>query len=62
MPDGDSALITVSSLTRKAQNYGLIRDLHVWQVVTLRFFAADKGTAENVAEALMCSAGQSLQI
>jgi len=27
-PDGDSAIITVSSLTRKAQNYGLFRDLH----------------------------------
>jgi len=31
------------------------------EVVTFRFFAADKGTAENVAEVLRCNAGQSLR-
>src|ERR1700720_1771685 len=31
------------------------------EVVTFRFFAADKGMAENVAEVLKCNAGQSLR-
>lgn len=31
------------------------------EVVTFRFFAADKGMAENVAEVLRCNAGQSLR-
>ena len=31
------------------------------EVVTFRFFAADKGMAENVAEVLRCNGGQSLR-
>ncbi len=31
------------------------------EVVTFRFFAADKGMAENVAEVLRCNSGQSLR-
>lgn len=31
------------------------------EVVTFRFFAADKGMAESVAEVLRCNAGQSLR-
>jgi hypothetical protein len=31
------------------------------EVVTFRFFAPDKGMAENVAKVLNCSAGQSLR-
>jgi hypothetical protein len=31
------------------------------EVVTFRYFAADKGMAENVAEVLRCNAGQSLR-
>lgn len=31
------------------------------EVVTFRFFAADKGMAENVAEVLRCNAGQNLR-
>jgi hypothetical protein len=30
------------------------------EVVTFRFFAANKGIAENVAEVLRCNEGQSL--
>jgi hypothetical protein len=31
------------------------------EVVTFRFFASDKGMAENVAEVLKCNSGQSLR-
>ena len=31
------------------------------EVVTFRFFAADKGMAENVADVLRCNSGQSLR-
>jgi hypothetical protein len=31
------------------------------EVVTFRFFATDKGMAENVAKVLSCNAGQSLR-
>ena len=31
------------------------------EVVTFRFFASDKGMAENVADVLRCNSGQSLR-
>ena len=53
-------LVTVRSVDRIVSTRIDITCMFGTEVVTFRFFAASKGMAENVAEVLMCNAGQSL--
>ncbi|MGO9490700.1 MAG: hypothetical protein ACLPH3_15605 [Terracidiphilus sp.] len=54
-------LVTVRSVDRIVNTRVDITCVFDNEVVTFRFFAADKGTAENVAEVLRRNAGQSLR-
>jgi hypothetical protein len=54
-------LVTVKSVDRIVNTRVDITCLFDKGVVTFRFFAADKGTAENVAEVLRHNAGQNLR-
>ena len=53
--------MTVRSVDRIVNTRVDITCMFDKEVVTFRFFAADKGTAENVAEVLRHNAGQSLR-
>lgn len=54
-------LVKVKSVDRIVNTRIDITCLFAKEVVTFRFFAADKGMAENVAEVLRQNAGQSLR-
>jgi hypothetical protein len=54
-------LVTVRSVDRIVNTRVDITCIFGKEVVTFRFFAANKGTAENVAEVLTRNAGQSLR-
>jgi len=53
-------LVTVKSVDRIVNTRVDITCMFDKQVVTFRFFAANKGMAENVAEVLRRNAGQNL--
>src|SRR4051812_37482914 len=53
-------LVTVKRVDRIVGTRVDLTCLFDKQVVTFRFFATDRGTAESVAEVLRCNAGQSL--
>jgi hypothetical protein len=54
-------LVTMRSVDRIVNTRVDITCMFGKEVVTFRFFAANKGTAENVAEVLTRNAGQSLR-
>ena len=54
-------LVTVKSVDRVVNTRVDITCLFEKGVVTFRFFASDKGTAENVAEIFRRNAGQNLR-
>ena len=54
-------LVTVRSVDRIVNTRVDITCIFGKEVVTFRFFAADKGMAENVADVLRCNSGQSLR-
>jgi hypothetical protein len=54
-------LVTVRSVDRIVNTRVDITCVFEKEVVTFRFFASDKGTAENVAEVIRLNPGQSLR-